>query len=888
MFASGVGRIFREFDEFLDLTYARRAQQNAMEAALWKKKNRKKLTNLLETFLEETVCLLNIDRSEFAVGALPWGFIFYNRMLSTKTLISAKRRALYEESFADYEEYFSECKPKEFKKKRAYITSVKTLVLYLKTHVVDPDNVLIGLSPSVSILERYQAWLAMPHDHQEQAESLGRAEGHSDPLSLYFLGYPGKKGDLILAQVPRDKIRKPTATTLPTPSAASSVVVYARIKEAVHAKNDTLLTVWIAPKEEQEIVLSAPACVPVRKLVPGTSWIGNAPQMREMVAELVDEVRSYLHRELIADLHATLAPLHAPVQPVYEGTLAPPVSFLYYHPLRDLAPLLTAFVQGQPHERYPDVARLHADYVRRAVAKTEAALQQLFREIDDPDGNSNKLFMVTSEQDIQHVRSLQPRQIVEDLLQSFAATVAQAVEMTESDKRELYNGNLKNQLSKWWVLLIDTRAQLLLAQTAYDASAWNEDTYIDGPPASLEGVRKNLEIVQQLLNPKHPANEVVVAATEDVKSEVYPVINDFLLKVHVMLSHDLLQQRVELTNYTPDAFDMPALTQAWAAQKEEMRARDPALFQQYDGLIKDLQYLVEMKTLEFQAAEDRKAAVEGKLALSYAVPLSGLMMGYFFRLENILKTVLELWAPKAQVSPASPGVAAGGSAPLSASLDVVSPGSTQGPGVVARSAGNSPTSTPAASARSPMLSPRTERHSEPAIFLASSSGGVGGEEDERSVSIELPDDYAANKRRKRSSRHKAREKEKRRSHAPTATTSPMRARRATVSEGGALLSPPGGEENEPTHKKSKSEGGKTRRKRRTKRTEESQDSPNVEDIANSILLGTSDVDDLLTQLGDERVVVERDAHEEDSNDEATWMDLDAVLKEASDIVGTSL
>ena len=108
MFASGVGRIFREFDEFLDLTYARRAQQNAMEAALWKKKNRKKLTNLLETFLEETVCLLNIDRSDFAEGQLPWGFIFYNRMLSTKTLISAERRALYEESFADYEEYFRE------------------------------------------------------------------------------------------------------------------------------------------------------------------------------------------------------------------------------------------------------------------------------------------------------------------------------------------------------------------------------------------------------------------------------------------------------------------------------------------------------------------------------------------------------------------------------------------------------------------------------------------------------------------------------------------------------------------------------------------------------------------------------------------------------------
>ena len=144
MFASGVGRIFKEFDEFLDLTYAKRAQQNAMEATLWKKKNRKKLTNLLENFLEETACLLSIDRSDFDEGKLPWGFIFYNRMLSTRDLISVSRHALYEEAFSDYADYFKDCKPKEFKKKKRFVNSVRSLVLYLKTHSIDPDNVLVA------------------------------------------------------------------------------------------------------------------------------------------------------------------------------------------------------------------------------------------------------------------------------------------------------------------------------------------------------------------------------------------------------------------------------------------------------------------------------------------------------------------------------------------------------------------------------------------------------------------------------------------------------------------------------------------------------------------------------------------------------------------------
>ena len=77
------------------------------------------------------------------------------------------------------------------------------------------------------------------------------------------------------------------------------------------------------------------------------------------------------------------------------------------------------------------------------------------------------------------------------------------------------------------------------------------------------------------------------------------------------------------------------------------------LWRQLDGLIKDLEYLTEMKELELEQARKKKDPDRevGKLALTHVVPVSGLAMGYFFRLENVLKTVIELWDRPEPVEP---------------------------------------------------------------------------------------------------------------------------------------------------------------------------------------------------------------------------------------------
>jgi len=118
------------------------------------------------------------------------------------------------------------------------------------------------------------------------------------------------------------------------------------------------------------------------------------------------------------------------------------------------------------------------------------------------------------------------------------------------------------------------------------------------------------------------------------------------MKAHIVLTSDILGEQIE--TYTPEAFDADRVRQVFNEKKEQIKQESgEEVVQQFDGLMKDLQYLVEMKKLENKTEADRAATKKGgKLELSYAVPLSGLIMGCFFRLENVLKTVLELWVPK--------------------------------------------------------------------------------------------------------------------------------------------------------------------------------------------------------------------------------------------------
>ena len=666
MFAGGVGRIFEEFDSFLDA-------KHSGNLSATKKKN-KKLYNLLENFMDETACLLNIDRIEYEKGKLPWGSIFYNRMLSAQTLLSVEKYNKYLACFNEYIETHGNNK-KSIKKKQHYIINARNLINHLKCHQIDPDSVLVGLNPSKTICERFDEWLAKPCTHKEDSQKLLLQEQQQqpanvnqttvvDPLILYKFGFPGKIGDIVVAklnakQILENDLRNRSFSSGLTAEEKdtkdlSGINIYGRVKDAVEFNKQTFINVFLAPKEERKVSLPLASVVPLRYLIPpGVSWMGNVQQMRDMVADPYDEFLGIIKHRMIENFDAMLKPHSIQVKLLHTGLQEEPVPFLYYNSLKNAAPFISSLVNC-----YDDsisltmkdkelFCKLHDEFITEWEKLSKAELQKFIEEINQQDGSTNKLFMPTCEQDLMRLNRLNFKQLGNDFLKDFNNSVHRAITSLESERRELMKGTLKNQLSKWWLLLIKTRYELLLAQTSYDESAWSEDTYIDEPPRDIDGVRANLVVVQELLNTKSELHQLIVEVTEDVKKEVYPVIDDFILKAHVVLSSDILNNQISL-DYNSDNFDLEYVRSVFDQKKEKIKQEQgEEIVQQYDGLMKDLKYLVEMKKLEYKTASDQKNnTAGGKLELSYAVPLSGLIMGCFFRLENILKTVLELWVPK--------------------------------------------------------------------------------------------------------------------------------------------------------------------------------------------------------------------------------------------------
>ena len=638
MFAGGVGRIFTEFDEFLNRTYTKTNKD--LNKSQIKKKNRSKLANLIENFFEEIVCLLNIDRNDYERAKIPWSFIFHNRAISAQTLLPNTQHALYKEAIQDYHD-FTSASSKLVKKKELYLKNAAALLNHLNLHEVDPDGVLIGLSPSDTIVERFNEYM----ENHPNGFTLDEPVDKSDNMSLGCFNYPARKGDLVVAKILPDQLsndlRKKSFIIDGGQQDKDPVMVIGRIKDALDFNKTTFLVVFIAPKEDKPLTINAHSTVPLKKLVPGISWIGNAAQMRDLVADPYNEFNSFIKFKMTEILHNLLSNT-IDIKLLHSIVKQSPISFKYYHTLNEAGTSLNNFVNATDTIN-PQLFATRNQFIENCITASKNELQKFIEEINQQDGTTNKLFMPTCEQDLMRLNRLCFKTIANNFLIDFANSTNQAIAAIESERKELMKGNLKNQISKWWLLLIKTRTEVLLSEVNYDSSACNEDNYIDIPPANIDSVKGNLQIVQNLLNVEHPSHEKVCKIVNEIKSEVYPVIDDFILKAHIVLSYELLDIIIEY-NYSAANFDIERVKNALNTKKDKL---SPEVADQYDDLIKDLRYLTEMKKLEIQTANSAgKKSANGKLELSYAVPLSGLVMGSFFRLENVLKTIIELWAPK--------------------------------------------------------------------------------------------------------------------------------------------------------------------------------------------------------------------------------------------------
>jgi hypothetical protein len=179
----------------------------------------------------------------------------------------------------------------------------------------------------------------------------------------------------------------------------------------------------------------------------------------------------------------------------------------------------------------------------------------------------------------------------------------------------------------WWLGLIGSQCKSFLNALGYDFDAL-EENYIDVRPKNLQALRKNLTIIQQILNPDNDIHGVQ-SFIHQLKDGIYVKVSKF---IHASICSVAEQLAIAVSEFS--------LSQAWDILAERKAGgMDSVLRDWISGVLKDIEYLQAIQEMEINP---RKTRLSEMLNI---VPISGLILSEFYQRENILKTTLEHWDP---------------------------------------------------------------------------------------------------------------------------------------------------------------------------------------------------------------------------------------------------
>jgi hypothetical protein len=171
------------------------------------------------------------------------------------------------------------------------------------------------------------------------------------------------------------------------------------------------------------------------------------------------------------------------------------------------------------------------------------------------------------------------------------------------EKKTLMSGSKKQQMTEWWLTTIETRVDDFLLGKGYHKGVI-PDNYIDVPPRSMDELKQNLRLLQDILNPKediHGVKEFIAS----LRNEIYPTIYEFLKNGKIALC--------EHFNQKEEDFSLAFISEVFEREKASL---EPKIVMWIDGTIKDMEYLEAI----IEAEENPK--VGGGLELG-PVPITG-------------------------------------------------------------------------------------------------------------------------------------------------------------------------------------------------------------------------------------------------------------------------
>mmetsp|Transcript_401 Transcript_401/g.1385 ORF Transcript_401/g.1385 Transcript_401/m.1385 type:complete len:1016 (-) Transcript_401:1555-4602(-) len=642
---------FVSFDEVQALYPGERLINRVVpQAKLGSKKFMKPFANVVETFL-------NIPN----IYMQSWSEVFYARMVQFQNVLSANHvEAL--RLVVDY--YVQQLGPAE-RQSHLRTRALELFTTFLQTHRYDPDSALIGLAPGRVYRGMYEKFLQSRDSHKKDTEADLSKKQLLDLITAWAeidseekIGKKVKafvhnmrhravtmlaEGDLVIVQLPWAYVfghegesesenegdeqaikagmlrRQNTLQSRRAIQVVEDNVVIARFA----GREPDGVLVWHTAQELVKVKVEASSVFPFTRDM--LDLLGKAKAMQALVSDGADQLNSYLREHLKTLVANYLAENDIDIAELKrannnEATLHDLFRLRRY---RDVLDKIVAA---------PDDLLNRVDsFSSQVIAKFTESLQH------------RDLFQPMRSQTLSELGSWPYCSLAKSRIKRWQGVVDSTLMQLDIDKRLILNSTRKLQLSEWWLGLIRSSVKQLLMDNMYDFHAVNSD-YIESPPDDIDSIRQNLELIQEILSPRVDKHGVVEKLIKPLTARIYPKLDELVELMYIVL----MDQDFEHGQTSVKEFNLAQYEGRLREATGEPGGPSAELSARLQSLVKDARYIHEMKSHEKNFRQEQEAPAPGlQRAKSFvmvdAVPVSGLIMNYFHRMEVELKTVLELW-----------------------------------------------------------------------------------------------------------------------------------------------------------------------------------------------------------------------------------------------------
>jgi len=597
-------KLFQQIDELFRELIALKKPERVVD----KKKVKKKIYKTQErAFLDEIEEWIKKVCEFVQLTKLKWAEIFYLRMQSNNDILKAEQVLQFEAIMRWYDKQWSD------PLKNPLADTVASFEKFLLTHTMDPDGCLVGMTPDSSILSKFAFYLEnqnqqIDYEAEISQENLAKniiAWSKMDDLDHLVREVRRmasllksvrsvdiallRPGDLVVAALLGDEKERDT----------KKGIYYARF---TGRREGDRIGVFMAPEERAEEMVNATSVFPFTDDM--KALISDINKMQRLVEDPTKSLSKDLSEKIKKRTLSYLAQQGVDIEII------------------EKAQKLDVTIADLPQIQKTKAILLGLSKSSEAfLNETEEFARAEIRSFTSQLGLRD-IFLPTRDKALQRLESITWSDLPRVRLQRHMVSCEEALEHLQLEKRELMNGTTKDKTTEWWLSLIKDECDKFLERRGYNHNVIPSN-YLEEPPNSIQAVRDNLQLIREILNPNEDKHQVQ-RLIKRLKFEIYPQIDRFIGNAEIVLA--------EQFNIAYENFSLAEAEARFTAERDTL---DAEVREWIGDMFKDILYLKQMKRLE--KPQNRKEKILD------IVPVTGLIVGRFYRLENELKTVLDVW-----------------------------------------------------------------------------------------------------------------------------------------------------------------------------------------------------------------------------------------------------